>query len=156
MKYYVNDELVSEREFKSRLEDAIAWEVEAHYDDILDDDYEEVHIGCCTFTASQILRCCDPVAYNMGMQDYISYRLEDALSDFEVATENGFGADQFRTEDDDEEEVEEDDGNVVVHVYNYAGELIAASRVDSESEIKEALNKLDFCAGDTIEIEKEY
>lgn len=150
MKYYVNDELVSEREFKARLEDAIAWEVEAHYDDILDDDYEEVNIGGCIFTPSQILRCCDPIAYNMGMQDYISYRLEDALSDFEVATENGFSADQFRTEDEVEEE-----GNVVVHVYNSNDELVASARVKSEDEVKEALNKFDFCAGDTIEIEKE-
>lgn len=106
MKYYINDEPATEAEFKERLEEAIRYEVEAHYDDMLDDCYPEVHIGCYTFYASQILSKCDPIAYELGKDDFVNSRLEDALADFSVADADWFAGDDFRTEEDDDEDAE--------------------------------------------------
>jgi hypothetical protein len=41
------------------------------YDRLLDDMYPEVKIGYSTFTASEILFCCDPIAYKEGFADFL-------------------------------------------------------------------------------------
>ena len=46
-------------------------ELKEQYDNLLDDIYPEVKIGYSTFTASEILFCCDPIAYRQGLLDYI-------------------------------------------------------------------------------------
>lgn len=49
-------------------------EIKEAYDALLDDIYPDVKIGYSTFTASEILACCDPIAYKEGLLDY-----EDSL-----------------------------------------------------------------------------
>lgn len=111
MKYYINEtgewEQVTENEFNDKLEDAIRGEVEAHYDDMIDDDYGPVEIMGVKFDAHRILQELDPVAYNLGIDDYVDYRLSDAKSDFESEYQNGYGAIDFKTveELDDDEEI---------------------------------------------------
>lgn len=103
MKYYVNEKEVSEQEFRDELENSIRTEVEEHYDDMLDELYPEVQIGFSTFYASQILKECDPIAYNLGMDDFINADLEAALNDFEDEYETSFGCNTFKTEDEPDE-----------------------------------------------------
>lgn len=40
------------------------------YDAMLDECYEDVVIGGITFTPSQILKECDPIAYQCGLNDF--------------------------------------------------------------------------------------
>lgn len=70
------------------------------YDLLLDESYEEVELGGCTYSASTIIKNCDQVAYRTGKNDYVDsldksddldYReleskleeLEDELTDLE-------------------------------------------------------------------------
>jgi len=43
------------------------------YKQMLDDCHEEIKIGCLTFSPSQVLEECDPIAYNCGFSDYQEY-----------------------------------------------------------------------------------
>ena len=45
-------------------------EIKEAYDQLLDEIYPDVKIGYSTFTASEILFCCDPIAYRVGLSDY--------------------------------------------------------------------------------------
>ena len=46
-------------------------DIKDQYDQMLDESYPEVKIGYSTFTASEILFCCDPIAYKEGLSNYI-------------------------------------------------------------------------------------
>jgi hypothetical protein len=46
-------------------------DIKDQYDQMLDESYPEVKIGYSTFTASEILACCDPVMYREGFLDYL-------------------------------------------------------------------------------------
>jgi hypothetical protein len=48
------------------------------FDDMLDDVYPPYQIGGLTFTASQILRACDPIAYRIELNDYESFEEDNA------------------------------------------------------------------------------
>lgn len=54
-------------------------EAYALYDDMLDETHDDVEIGYITFTASQILNECDPIAYETGFSDYTSAQVEDGV-----------------------------------------------------------------------------
>lgn len=41
------------------------------YDDMLDGYYEDYNVGRICFTASQVLKECDPIAYRCGFNDWI-------------------------------------------------------------------------------------
>lgn len=41
------------------------------FDEMLNECHEPVHIGCLTFDPAYVLKCCDPVAYLMGVQEYL-------------------------------------------------------------------------------------
>ena len=88
MKYLIDETEYSENEFKSKLEDNLREHIEYNYDDILDESYPEISIGVCTFTASEILKNCDPVAYRCGMQDFLDVDLSDA--EYELETSGTF------------------------------------------------------------------
>lgn len=53
------------------------------YDEILDDLYPEVRIGCCTFSPSQILKELDPIAYNCGKDDIFEAKTVYEFNDVE-------------------------------------------------------------------------
>jgi len=47
------------------------------YDEMLDEVHGEVTIGHGTYSASQILSECDPIAYRVGFTDYLDMFEED-------------------------------------------------------------------------------
>ena len=58
---------------KSQLEKDI--EIKESFCELLDDTYPTYKIGSSTFTASEILECCDPIAFSIGLiehQDYLA------------------------------------------------------------------------------------
>ena len=56
------------------LDFEMAFEVKKMFDEMLDESYPIVTMGTCTFYPSQILRECDPIAYNEALLDF-----EDAI-----------------------------------------------------------------------------
>lgn len=51
-------------------------QLEEMFDEMLDDTGEEVKIGYSTFYPSQILANCDPIAYRIGLDEFIDYLQE--------------------------------------------------------------------------------
>ena len=50
-------------------------EIKESFCEMLDEIYPNVKIGHSTFTASEILECCDPIAFSIGLiehQDYLA------------------------------------------------------------------------------------
>ena len=59
---------------KSKLEKDI--ELKESFCQLLDDTYPTYKIGYSTFTASEILECCDPVAFAIGLVEHEDYLAE--------------------------------------------------------------------------------
>jgi hypothetical protein len=52
-------------------------ELKESFDQLLDETYPDVKIGYSTFTASEILFCCDPIAYRIALSEYEDYLEEN-------------------------------------------------------------------------------
>ena len=92
-KYFIDNELVSEEKFYQVLEEENDSACRDSYDDVLDDCYDIIKIGCCELCPSYVLKNCDPVAYLCGLSDYISSNYDDLSYDLEhygQCTINGF------------------------------------------------------------------
>lgn len=70
------------------LEELIEKEVEEQIDAIDEDEYNEslddmgeISVGNLTFYPSDILKNCDPIAYDIGFTEYQDYRREDIEAD---------------------------------------------------------------------------
>jgi len=70
------------------LEELIEKEVEEQIDAIDEDEYNEslddmgeISVGNLTFYPSDILKNCDPTAYDIGFTEYQDYRREDIEAD---------------------------------------------------------------------------
>jgi hypothetical protein len=50
---------------------------EEMFADLLDECYDEVKIGCCTFSPSQIMKELDPTAFRVGTQENLDSLAED-------------------------------------------------------------------------------
>ncbi len=59
---------------KSQLEKDL--DIKDSFDQMLDDSYPDVKIGYSTFTASEILFNCDPIAYQIGLVEHEDYLAE--------------------------------------------------------------------------------
>ena len=59
---------------KSKLEKDI--ELKESFCQLLDDTYPTYKIGSSTFTASEILECCDPIAFSIGLIEHEDYLAE--------------------------------------------------------------------------------
>ena len=59
---------------KSKLEKDI--ELKESFCQLLDDTYPPYKIGYSTFTASEILECCDPIAFSIGLIEHEDYLAE--------------------------------------------------------------------------------
>lgn len=103
-KYYVNGNEVDVLEFNQELEDAVNDFVADNYDEILDECYPEVQIGCCSFYASEILYKCDPIAYRCGLSDEQSAKLEDAKWEIEQYGSVSINGTEFIMDEEDEDE----------------------------------------------------
>lgn len=53
-------------------------EAEQMFDEYLDDAYEPVNLGFGRFYASQILFKCDPIAYDLGLNEFIDNLVESS------------------------------------------------------------------------------
>ena len=51
-------------------------ELEEMFDEMLDETYPEFKIGYSTFYPSQILANCDPIAYQISVDEYIDFLQE--------------------------------------------------------------------------------
>ena len=51
-------------------------EIKESFIDLLNDVYPDVKIGYSTFTAAEILECCDPVAFSIGLIEHEDYLTE--------------------------------------------------------------------------------
>lgn len=60
------------------LDFEIAFELKTMFDEMLDDAYPVFEIGDLKFYPSQIMRECDPIAYNQALLDF-----EDAIRENE-------------------------------------------------------------------------
>ena len=50
---------------------------EEMFEEILDESYEEVKIGCCTFSPSDIMKELDPTAFRIGVTENLDSLAED-------------------------------------------------------------------------------
>ena len=63
------------------LDFEMSFEVKKMFDEMLDESYPIVTMGTLTFYPSQILRDCDPIAYNEALLDFEDSIIQDrALS----------------------------------------------------------------------------
>lgn len=105
-KYLIDYEEVSYDEFKQELEDTIDDYIRDNYDDLLDETYPEYKIGYSSFSASTILKECDPTAYKCGIDDFVNAELGDAQYQLETRSEYSVLNKTFTIEEDEEEEDE--------------------------------------------------
>lgn len=120
---------------------------EAHelFDEYLDEVLEDVKLGELTYTASDVLKNCDPIAYRCEFSDWTSER-ENGLVEsgywVDVLTEDGevYEAPEWFTDEDEARETFTDHVNglagtdavpVTVRLYDTAGDMMAESRVSA-------------------------
>ena len=51
-------------------------EIKESFIDLLNDIYPTVKIGYSTFTPAEILECCDPIAFSIGLIEHEDYLAE--------------------------------------------------------------------------------
>ena len=51
-------------------------EIKDSFIEMLDELYPKYKIGYSTFTASEILECCDPIAFSIGLIEHEDYLAE--------------------------------------------------------------------------------
>ena len=77
-------------ELKSEIEGFEYSLTEAEFDDYLDECYDEVNICGMTYSASNALKNCDPVAYRCAKSDYESnFDLDDCMEYTNMVEELG-------------------------------------------------------------------
>ena len=69
----------------------------SYYDDMLDEVYGDVKIGCGTYYASNVLKEVDPIAYRCGRTDWECSVIEDVQYELE-AMEHGEVSDIYGQE----------------------------------------------------------
>ena len=105
-KYLIDWEEFEQEEFQSKLEDAVYDCVERNYDDELDETYQGYEIGGLTFSASQVLKECDPTAYGCTLNDAVDSELREANNQLETRGECSVDGKTFMIEEiADEEEI---------------------------------------------------
>lgn len=82
-KYIINDVEFKVEFFNQYLRDLIEQYCASSYDDFLDDTYGTFNIGYSKFYASDILKTCDGIAYDCGLDDYVEFTMDDAQYDLE-------------------------------------------------------------------------
>ena len=103
-KYSIDWEELEQDEFKRKLEEAIYDCAERDYDDELDENHQDYEIMGLSFSASRVLKECDPIAYKCGLNDFVDSELEEANHQLETRGEYSVGGKTFAVEETDEEE----------------------------------------------------
>lgn len=47
------------------------------FEELLDECYPEIKVGCCVFSSSQVMKELDPVCFNIGVQENLDSLVED-------------------------------------------------------------------------------
>ena len=105
-KYLIDWEEYEQDEFQRKLEEVIYDCVERNYDDDLDETHQDYEIGDLTFSASRVLKECDPIAYRCGLNDLADSELKEANRQLETRGEYSIDGKTFTIEEIDEEELE--------------------------------------------------
>lgn len=105
-KYYINDCEAGEDYFWDVLSSAIDNEVEWQIDDIIDEENEDINIGSLTYSPSQVLKECDPIAYSCYADDVKNSYFEDDKYYLERGDEVERDDTTFRIEDEEDEDEE--------------------------------------------------
>lgn len=103
-KYSIDWEECERDEFQRKLEEAIYDYAEREYDDELDETHQDYEIMGLSFSASQVLKECDPIAYKCGLNDFANSELREANRQLEASGEYSIGGKTFAVEEIDEEE----------------------------------------------------
>lgn len=103
-KYSIDWEECERDEFQRKLEEAIYDYAEREYDDELDETHQDCEIMGLSFSASQVLKECDPIAYKCGLNDFADSELREANRQLEASGEYSIGGKTFAVEEIDEEE----------------------------------------------------
>ena len=103
-KYLSDCEEFERDEFQRNLEAAIYDCTERNYDDELDETYQDYEIMGLSFSASQVLKECDPIAYRCGLNDLADSELSQANRQLEPSGEYSAGGKTFAVEEIGEEE----------------------------------------------------
>lgn len=53
------------------------------YDQMLDETNEQIVIGTLLYSPSDVLKAVDPIAYEQGFFDYLSFIMEEGINDEE-------------------------------------------------------------------------
>jgi len=77
-------------------------ELEESFDDALDQQ-GEIKIGSLTFYPSQVLRKCDPIAYNIGLDEYADIIAQDGTFVEGYTEPKDYGYEESEDEDEDAE-----------------------------------------------------
>ena len=85
-------EWVIDHLFETRLEPVDGEEL---FEELLDECYPEVTVGCCTFSPSQVMKELDPTCFRIGTQENLDSLAEDGV----LYEHNG---DYYRIEDIDD------------------------------------------------------
>ena len=102
-KYLIDCEEFERDEFQRNLEAAIYDCTERNYDDELDEAYQDYEIMGLSFSASQVLKECDPIAYGCGLNDLADSELREANRQLETRGEYSVGGKTFAVEETYEE-----------------------------------------------------
>ena len=105
-KYLIDCEEYEQDEFQRELEAATYDYAERNYDEELDETYQDYEIGDLTFSASQVLKECDPIAYGCCLNDCADSELREANRQLETSGEYSVGGKTFAIEEIDEEDFE--------------------------------------------------
>lgn len=103
-KYLIDQEEFEQDEFQRKLEEAIYDYAERNYDDELDETHQDYEIMGLSFSASRVLKECDPIAYKCGLNDFVDSELREANRQLETRGEYSVGGETFAVEEIDEEE----------------------------------------------------
>lgn len=103
-KYLIDCEEFERDEFQRKLEEATYDYAERNYDDELDETHQDYEIMGLSFSASRVLRECDPIAYKCGLNDFADSELREANRQLETRGEYSVGGKTFAVEEIDEEE----------------------------------------------------
>ena len=49
------------------------------FEELLDECYPEISIGCCTFSPSQVMKELDPICFNIGVTENLDSLAEDGI-----------------------------------------------------------------------------
>lgn len=105
-KYLVNDEERNEKDFWDMLDYSIENEVDENLDELIDNENETIHIGSLTYSPSEVLKECDPIAYRCYADDLRNFFYEDDKYELERGEEVYRDGSTFRIEEEEDEDEE--------------------------------------------------